>query len=80
MSLSKNPIFLQSAMYVYSWFQSKIKDTETAKKYSSLEIAESDKLIVETISDEIKHKNIYDNIEARNNKMLEVLKNVDSEG
>ena len=79
MSLSKNPIFLQSAMYVYSWFQSKIKDTEGAKKYSSLEIAESDKLIVDTINSEIKNKNIYDNVEARNNRMLEVLKNEDSE-
>lgn len=75
MSFSKNPIFLQSALYVYSWFQSKIQDQETSKKFSSLEIAESDKLVLDVLNKEMKNKNQYDNVEARNNKMLEVLKN-----
>lgn len=75
MSFSKNPIFLQSALYVYSWFQSKIQDQETSKKFSSLEIAESDKLVLDVLNKEMKNKNQYDNVEARNNKILEVLKN-----
>lgn len=75
MSFSKNPIFLQSALYVYSWFQSKIQDQETSKKFSSLEIAESDKLVLDVLNKEMKNKNQYDNVDARNNKILEVLKN-----
>lgn len=75
MSLTKNPVVMQSAMYIYSWFQSKIKDIETAKKYSSLDIAESDKEILENISVDIRNKNNYENIEARNNRVKEVLKN-----
>lgn len=77
MSFSKNPIFLQSALYIYSWFQSKIQDNETSKKISSLEIAESDKLTLDILNKEIKNKNMYENVEARNNKILEVLKNED---
>lgn len=77
MSFSKNPIFLQSALYIYSWFQSKIQDNETSKKFSSLEIAESDKLTLDILNKEIKNKNMYENVEARNNKILEVLKNED---
>lgn len=72
MAVTKNPIFLQSCMYVYSWFQSKIKTNEKAKTYSTLEIAESDKKILELMNSDIKNKNRYENIEARFNKIKEV--------
>ncbi|MGL5315218.1 MAG: hypothetical protein ACRCX2_19715 [Paraclostridium sp.] len=72
MAVTKNPIFLQSCMYVYSWFQSKITDVEKAKTYSVLEIAESDKRILETMNKEVKDRNNYENIQARYNKIKEV--------
>ncbi|MGL5713721.1 MAG: hypothetical protein ACRCX2_11930 [Paraclostridium sp.] len=72
MTITKNPIFLQSCTVVYSWFQSKIKDTDDAKTYSMLEIAESDKAIVENIDTDVREKNRYKNLTARYNKMKEV--------
>lgn len=71
MAVTKNPIFLQSCMYVYSWFQSKIQTMEKAKTYSILEIAESDKKILEIMNTEVRDRNRYENIEARYNKIKE---------
>ncbi|MGL5718667.1 MAG: hypothetical protein ACRCX2_37025 [Paraclostridium sp.] len=73
MTITKNPIFLQSCMIVYSWFQSKIKDTDGAKIYSMLEIAESDRAIVENIDKDVRDKNRYKNVETRINRVKGVL-------
>jgi hypothetical protein len=72
MAVTKNPIFLQSCMYVYSWFLSKSQDVDDAKTYSALEIAESDKKILEMINTDVKDKNKYSNVNARYNKLKEV--------
>ncbi|MGL6098036.1 MAG: hypothetical protein ACRC0G_00285 [Fusobacteriaceae bacterium] len=73
MTITKNPIFLQSCTIVYSWFQSRITNIEDAKVYSMLEIAESDKEILENLDTDVRDKNRYENIEARYNLMKEAL-------
>ncbi|MGL6099214.1 MAG: hypothetical protein ACRC0G_06290 [Fusobacteriaceae bacterium] len=71
MTITKNPMFLQSCAIVYSWFQSKLNNLEDAKVYSMLEIAESDKAILENLDTEVRDRNRYENIEARYNLMKE---------
>lgn len=41
-SVTKNPLVLKDVNYIYSWFQSKIKNNEHLKLFNALEVVDSD--------------------------------------
>jgi hypothetical protein len=72
-SVTKNPVILQSANYIYSWFQSKLTNSDDVQTFSGLEVVESDKYIVDYIDKTNKNKNSYENVKTRLNAIEELL-------
>lgn len=66
--INKNPLLLQSANYVYSWFLSKLQRNHI-DTFNNLDTVEADETIVNYIKSTSADKVSYENIEARYNEL-----------
>lgn len=76
-SVTKNPIVLNSANYIYNWFTTvNHKNNNLIKNSNMLEAVESDEVILKNLQKNKTNKEKYDDIEKRLNCLME---RIDSE-
>ena len=77
MSLSKNPLIMQSAGFIYTWFLSKVKNAGDLLHMNMLEQTMVDLNVLEYSSKSVS-KEAYENQEARNQKLEELIESANN--
>ena len=70
MSLTKNPLIVQSANYIYNWFNSKIETDKDVLNFNTAEEVEGDLFVLNHLKRNYNNKVQYENIEARYNEAM----------
>ncbi|MGL4999387.1 MAG: hypothetical protein ACRC5T_10500 [Cetobacterium sp.] len=65
MTVTKNPMVLQSCNYIYNWFITQIKTDKENQEFNLLEVAESDRVVMEKIKKDYQNRQNYSDIKRR---------------
>lgn len=64
-SITKNPMVLQAANYVYTWFLNNKSNINFAKNSNLLDSIESDETVLKVFERKYANKKDYENVEER---------------
>lgn len=64
-SITKNPMVLQAANYVYSWFLNNKDNPNFAKNSNLLDSIESDETVLKVYEKRYKNKKDYEDVDGR---------------